>query len=82
MAYYFSLSLFPLVRVMLAVTGNVGSESAFGRTTEAIQPPVPDDAWHFVTILIRESSEKLSPVRRHLRTASAESGTGRTRWLS
>lgn len=54
MAYYFFLSLFPLVLVLLALTGIVGGESVFGRITQAVQTTVPDYAWQFVTRLIRE----------------------------
>lgn len=61
MAYYFFLSLFPLVLVLLAVTGIVGGESAFGRITEAVQKTVPDYAWQFVSSLIREVTEGRRP---------------------
>lgn len=61
MAYYFFLSLFPLVLVLLAVTGIVGGESAFSRITQAVQPTVPDYAWQFVTSLIREVTDRRRP---------------------
>jgi len=61
MAYYFFLSLFPVVLVLLAVTGLVGGESAFGRITQAVQATVPDYAWQFVSSLIREVTDRRRP---------------------
>lgn len=61
MAYYFFLSLFPLVLVLLAVTGIVGGESAFGRITQAVETTVPDYAWQFVTSLISEVTDRRRP---------------------
>lgn len=58
MAYYFFLSLFPLVLVLFALTGIVGGESAFRRITQAVQSTVPDYAWQFVTSLIREVTDR------------------------
>ncbi|WP_373058678.1 YhjD/YihY/BrkB family envelope integrity protein [Gemmatimonas sp.] len=54
MAYYFFLSLFPVVLVLLTVTGLVGGESAFGRITHTVHATVQDHAWQFVSSLIRE----------------------------
>ena len=61
MAYFFFLSLFPLVLVLLAVTGIVGGESAFGRITQAVRTTVPDYAWQFVSSLIREVTDRRRP---------------------
>ncbi len=61
MAYFFFLSLFPLVLVLLALTGIVGGQSAFGRITHTIQATVPDYAWQFVTNLIREVTDRRRP---------------------
>lgn len=61
MAYYFFLSLFPLVLVLFAVTGIVGGESAFDRITRAVQTTVPDYAWQFVTSLIHEVTDRRRP---------------------
>ncbi len=61
MAYFFFLSLFPLVLVLLTLTGIVGGESAFDRITQAVQSTVPDYAGQFVTNLIREVTDRRSP---------------------
>jgi len=61
MAYYFFLSLFPLVLVLLAVTGIVGGEAAFDRITQAVQTTVPNYAWQFVSSVIREVTDRRSP---------------------
>ena len=61
MAYFFFLSLFPMVLVLFAVTGIVGGESAFGRITQAVQTTVPDYAWQFVTSLIHEVTDRRRP---------------------
>ena len=61
MAYFFFLSLFPLVLVLLALTGIVGAESAFGRIMQAVQTTIPAYAWQFVASLIREVTEGGNP---------------------
>ncbi len=61
MAYYILLSLFPLVLVLLAVTGILGSESAFNRITQAARTTVPDYAWQFVSSLIQEVTDRRRP---------------------
>jgi len=61
MAYYFFLSLFPLVLVLLAVTGTFGGERVFDRITQAAQKTVPDYAWQFVRTLIQEVTSRRKP---------------------
>lgn len=61
MAYFFFLSLFPMVLVLLAVTGLVGGEFAFVRITQAARTTVPDYGWQFVTSLIREVTDRRRP---------------------
>jgi len=61
MAYYFFLSLFPMVLVLLAMTGFLGSASAFDRITKAAQQIVPDYAWQFVRSVIREVTDRRRP---------------------
>jgi len=58
MAHYLFSSLFHLVLVLLAVTGNLGSESAFNRITQAVRTTVPDYAWQFASSLIREVTDR------------------------
>jgi membrane protein len=61
MAFYFFLSLFPMVLILFAVTGIVGGESAFGRITQVVQATVPDYAWQFVNSLIRQVTDRRRP---------------------
>lgn len=61
MAYFFFLSLFPAVLVLLAVTGLVGTDAAFGRITDTVRTTVPDYAWQFVRNLIREVTDNRRP---------------------
>lgn len=61
MAYYFFLSLFPLVLVIFAATGLVGGDAAFVRITHALEASVPDYAWQFVRDLIREVTARRRP---------------------
>ena len=61
MAYYFFLSLFPLVLVIFAATGLVGGNAAFVRITDALEASVPDYAWQFVRDLIREVTTRQRP---------------------
>jgi membrane protein len=61
MAYYFFLSLFPLVVVLLTLTQQIGGAEAFSRIAETVRPTVPEYAWTFVDDLIREVSARGEP---------------------
>lgn len=61
MAYFFFLSLFPLVLIVFALTGIVGGDDAFVYLTNAAEAVVPGSAWQFVQELIREITERERP---------------------
>lgn len=61
MAYFFFLSLFPLILVVFSLTGILGGDAAFARIAGAARSTVPDYAWQFVRELIREVTENNSP---------------------
>ena len=60
-AYFFFLSLFPLVLIVFALTGLVGGDEAFARIAAAAETLVPGSAWQFVRELIREITERERP---------------------
>jgi membrane protein len=61
MAYFFFLSLFPLLLVVFTLTGIIGGDAAFQRIASAGRTAVPDYAWQFVRELIREVTERSRP---------------------
>ena len=61
MAYFFFLSLFPLVLIVFALTGIIGGDEAFARIAAAAERLVPGSAWQFVRELIREITERERP---------------------
>ena len=61
MAYYFFLSLFPVVLCVFALTGIVGGEAAFSTIAATAERVVPDYAWQFVQKLIREITDSKRP---------------------
>ncbi len=61
MAYYFFLSLFPVVLCVFAVTGIVGGQAAFSTIAATAERVVPDYAWQFVQKLIREITDSKRP---------------------
>lgn len=61
MAYYFFLSLFPLLVVLFAVTGLVGGDAVYARILATAERVVPDYAWQFVRQLVREITERGRP---------------------
>jgi membrane protein len=61
MAYFFFLSLFPLVLVVFALTGIVGGDAAFQRIASTTQSAVPNYAWQFVRELIHEITDRSRP---------------------
>lgn len=60
-AYYFFLSIFPLVLTLFALTGIVGGDAAFARITAIAEAAVPTYAWQFVHDLIREITHRDRP---------------------
>jgi membrane protein len=60
-AYFFFLSLFPLVLIVFALTGIVGGDETFARLAAAAETLVPGSAWQFVRELIREITERERP---------------------
>jgi membrane protein len=61
MAYFFFLSLFPLVLIVFAVTGIVGGDDTFARIAAVAETAIPAYAWQFVRDLIREITERERP---------------------
>ena len=61
MAYYFFLSLFPVVLCVFALTGIVGGEAAFSTIAATAERVVPEYAWQFVQKLIREITDSKRP---------------------
>jgi membrane protein len=61
MAYFFFLSLFPLILVVFALTGIVGGKEAFTQITNTAESVVPDYAWQFVREVIREITDRSRP---------------------
>lgn len=61
MAYFFFLSLFPLLLVLFALTGIIGGDAAFARIASTARSAVPNYAWQFVRELIREVTDRSRP---------------------
>ena len=61
MAYYFFLSLFPLVLMLFALTGIIGGDEAFASIAAAASQVVPQYGWQFVSELIREVTHRSRP---------------------
>jgi membrane protein len=61
MAFYFFLSLFPLVLTVFALTGMIGGDDTFTRIGGIVARVVPGYAWEFVSRLIVEITERDRP---------------------
>lgn len=61
MAFFLFLSLFPLILVVLALTGLIGSAQSFAFLTDAAKTTMPDYAWQFVQGLIGEVTDRRRP---------------------
>lgn len=61
MAYFFLLSLFPVVLILFALTGLVGGDETFVRLTAAAERMVPPSAWQLVHELIGELADRERP---------------------
>ena len=61
MAFYFFLSLFPLVVVVFAITGIVGGDEAFATIVNTAERTVPGYARQLVRELVREITERDRP---------------------
>lgn len=60
-AFYFFLSLFPLVLILFVLTGIVGGDAVFRWLTERLQAVVPGEASAFVERSVREIAERRRP---------------------
>jgi membrane protein len=60
-AYYFFLSLFPMLIVLFAATGLVGGEAAFNRIMAWLDTALPDDAIGQVESVVREITQQRRP---------------------
>jgi membrane protein len=60
-AFFLFLSLFPVVLVLLSLTGLIGGEQAFDRIARAVQTMIPEYGWQFVRELIREVTDGERP---------------------
>lgn len=60
-AYYFFLSLFPMVIALFAFTGIFGGTAAFDRIMDWLQSALPDDATGFLEGFVREITEDERP---------------------
>ena len=61
MAFFFFLSLFPMILVVFSLTGLVGGPAAFERITTIAESTVPEYAWQFVSAVIAEITERNRP---------------------
>jgi membrane protein len=61
-AFYFFLSLFPMLIVLFAFTGLFGGEQAFDRIMDWLQDALPEDALGFVEDPVREVTEQRNPA--------------------
>jgi membrane protein len=61
-AFYFFLSLFPMLMVLFAFTGLFGGEQAFDRIMGWLQDALPEDAIGFVEDPVREVTEQRNPA--------------------
>lgn len=60
-AYYFFLSLFPMLLVLFAVTGIVGGEAAFERIMSWLSTAMPEEAMQFVEGFVRDITDQSRP---------------------
>jgi membrane protein len=60
-AFYFFLSLFPMLLVLFTATGLIGGEAAFARIMEWLEAALPDDAVQQVEGVVREITEDRRP---------------------
>lgn len=60
-AYYFFLSLFPMVIALFAFTGILGGSAAFERIMEWLNTALPADATQFVEGFVREITDDRRP---------------------
>jgi membrane protein len=60
-AYYFFLSMFPMLLVLFAFTGLVGGEVAFQRIMEWLTTSLPEDATALVEGFVREITHEQRP---------------------
>jgi membrane protein len=60
-AYYFFLSLFPMILAMFAVTGLVGGDAAFQRIMDWLTTAMPEDATGFLEGFVREITDQRRP---------------------
>jgi membrane protein len=61
-AFYFFLSLFPMLMVLFAFTGLFGGEQAFDRIMGWLRDALPEDALGFVENPVREITEQRNPA--------------------
>ncbi|HEY9229029.1 MAG TPA: YihY/virulence factor BrkB family protein [Gemmatimonadaceae bacterium] len=61
MAYFFFLSLFPLVLALFAITGIVGGDAAFARIVAVAEIALPTSSWQFFRALTREITSRERP---------------------
>jgi membrane protein len=60
-AFYFFLSLFPMLLVLFTATGLIGGEAAFARIMEWLESALPQDAVQQVEGVVREITEDRRP---------------------
>jgi membrane protein len=60
-AYYFFLSLFPMVIALFAFTGILGGSAAFARIMEWLTTALPADATQFMESFVREITDDRRP---------------------
>jgi membrane protein len=60
-AYYFFLSLFPMILAMFAVTGLFGGDAAFQRIMNWLATAMPEDATGFLEGFVREITDQRRP---------------------
>lgn len=60
-AYYFFLSLFPMLLVLFTATGIIGGEAAFTRIMDWLQSALPDGATAEVEGVVREITDQRRP---------------------
>jgi membrane protein len=60
-AYYFFLSLFPMVIALFAFTGILGGNAAFERIMDWLNTALPQDATQFVEGFVREITDERRP---------------------
>jgi membrane protein len=60
-AFFFFLSLFPLILILAALTGIIGGEDAFARIASAARSVMPPSSWNFVNEVIGEITQRERP---------------------